>query len=90
MQRGSPSKNALARKLEAQRLGSDRDYLGGGRDIHEASMAFQEAVREVYLRQASVDPRFIRIDCSSPEGEMLPPDAIAAKVREVVDNYIAQ
>ncbi len=78
----------VASKLEAQRHGSDRDYLGGGRDIHEASMDFQKAVREVYVRQASVDPRFIRIVCSSAEGEMLPPDDIAAMVRTVVDNHI--
>ena len=72
-------------KLSAQRKGNDRDYLGGGRDIHEADMEFQRRVREVYLRQCELDPRFLRIDCADGEGRMLPPDDIFDKVRAAVD-----
>ena len=75
-------------KLKSQRGGSDRDYLEGGQDIHEADIEFQKKVREIYRRQCELDPKFIRIDCSDEYGMMLPPGAIFAKVKEVVDNAI--
>ena len=75
-------------KLNSQRGGSDRDYLEGGQDIHEADIEFQKKVRAIYRRQCELDPKFIRIDCSDEYGEMLPPGAIFAKVKEVVDNAI--
>ena len=74
--------------LEKNRQGSDRNYLNGARDIHEASIAFQKQVREIYLRQASLDPGFIRIDCSDEEGRMLPPDDIFRRVKEVTDAHL--
>jgi dTMP kinase len=75
-------------KLNSQRGGADRDYLEGGQDIHEADIEFQKKVREIYRRQCELDPKFIRIDCSDEYGMMLPPGAIFAKVKEVVDNAI--
>jgi len=77
-------------KLKSQRGGEDRDYLEGGQDIHEADIEFQKRVRDIYRRQCALDPKFIRIDCSDEYGEMLPPGAIFAKVREVVDNAIGK
>ncbi len=71
--------------LSSGRSGSDRSYLEGSRDIHEADMAFQRAVRDAYLQEAARDPHFLRIDCSNPAGEMLPPEAIFALVRQTVD-----
>lgn len=78
----------VERKLRGQRGGADRDYLEGCRDIHEADMDFQRRVREVYVEQCGEDPRFISIDCSDREGNMLPPDAIFAKIRAAVDNVL--
>lgn len=75
-------------KLKSQRGGDDREYLNGAQDIHEADIEFQKRVRAIYRRQCELDPRFIRIDCSDEYGEMLPPGAIFAKVKEVVDNAI--
>lgn len=72
-------------KLKSQRGGSDRDYLEGGQDIHEADIEFQKCVRSIYRKQCELDPKFIRIDCSDEYGEMLPPDEIFAKVKAVVD-----
>lgn len=72
-------------KLKSQRGGSDREYLEGAQDIHEADMEFQKRVREIYRKQCELDPKFIRIDCSDEYGEMLPPGAIFAKIKEVVD-----
>lgn len=78
----------VASKLSAQRQGADRNYLGGGADIHEASMDFQRAVREVYIRQAALDPKFLRIDCADADGAMLPPDAIFERIRAVADPFL--
>lgn len=75
-------------RLKAERGGSDREYLGGAQDIHEADIEFQKKVRAIYRRQCELDPKFIRIDCSDDYGEMLPPGAIFAKVKEVVDSAI--
>ena len=80
----------VEQKLSAQRQGSDRNYLDGGRDIHEADIRFQMRVREVYLRQCEVDPRFQRIDCSAPDGSMLPPDDIFVKIKQAVDGVLSR
>ena len=74
--------------LAAQREGEDRSYLEGGRDIHEADIEFQKKVRGMYLAQMSRDPHFKRIDCAGENGEMLPPDAIFERIREVVDTFL--
>lgn len=75
-------------KLKGNRGGADRNYLDGGQDIHEADIMFQVKVRDIYRRQCEIDPKFIRIDCSDENGQMLPPGAIFAKIQEVVDKAI--
>ena len=75
-------------KLKSQRGGSDREYLEGAQDIHEADIEFQKRVRDIYRKQCERDSKFIRIDCSDAQGQMLPPGAIFAKVQEVVDKAI--
>lgn len=74
--------------LTQQREGDDRNYLGGQKDIHEADIAFQKKVRDMYRRQAELDPAFITVDCSDENGAMLPPDAIFSRIRAVVDRYL--
>ena len=74
-------------KLKSQRGGADRDYLEGGQDIHESDIAFQVRVRDIYRKQCEIDPKFIRIDCSDENGNMLPPGAIFAKIQAVVDSF---
>ena len=73
--------------LARQRDGSDRGYLHGSQDIHEADIEFQKRVRAMYVRQASLDPSFVVVDCSGPDGQMLPPDEIFAKLRSVYEKY---
>ena len=75
-------------KLKNHRGGADRDYLDGGQDIHEADIEFQKRVRTIYQRQCEIDPKFIRIDCSDENGQMLPPDDIFSKIKHVVDAAI--
>ncbi len=78
----------VEKKLSDNRLGEDRNYLHGAKDIHEADMNFQKRVREVYLQQCKEDDKFIRINCSSKEGEMLSPDDIFAKIKDSLDDLI--
>ena len=77
-------------KLKSQRGGDDRAYLEGAQDIHEADIEFQKRVRDMYRTQCSIDPKFIRIDCSDDYGEMLPPGAIFAKIKEIIDNTVTK
>jgi dTMP kinase len=68
------------KSLRNGRGGSDRDYLKGVSDIHEADLSFQEKVREVYLWQVKENPDFEMIDCSNAQGKMLDASAIANKI----------
>lgn len=77
----------VEQSLTSGRSGDDRSYLNGAQDIHEADIAFQKRVRDMYRIQASKDPRFIVVDCSDEQGRMLPPDDIFLKVKTVVDSY---
>ncbi len=77
-------------KLKNSRGGQDREYLEGAQDIHEADIEFQKRVRNIYRKQCTLDPKFIRIDCSDEYGMMLPPADIFAKVKAVVDEAIAK
>ncbi len=74
--------------LTAARKGSDRAYLHDSQDIHEQDINFQKRVRAMYLRQAEVDPALVVVDCSAPDGSMLPPDDIFLKLKAVVDERL--
>ena len=77
----------VEKSLAAQRGGADRGYLHGQQDIHEADIAFQRRVRDMYLRQASLDPRFIPVDCADADGQMLPPEVIFNKIKAVYESH---
>lgn len=70
------------RKLTEQRSGDDRDYLQGGRDIHEASLELQRSVREVYLDSAQSRDDLIVVDCADEGGMMASADAIFERIME--------
>ena len=65
-----------------------REYLEGGRDIHEADIEFQKRVRAIYKRQAELDPDFIVIDCSGADGKILSIEGIFTKIKAAVDKVI--
>ncbi|MBO4571221.1 MAG: dTMP kinase [Bacteroidales bacterium] len=75
-------------KLRNAREGSDRDYLEGKSDIHEASIEFQKRVRAIYLEQCEADPGFRRIDCSGKDDRMLPAEAIFERIKAQIDSLI--
>lgn len=78
----------VEKSLASHREGSDRSYLEGSKDIHEASIGFQKDVRAMYVGETRRDPRFLRIDCSDSSGQMLPPEAIFEKVRKTIDPFL--
>ena len=78
----------VEKSLASQRSGADRKYLEGARDIHEASIAFQRSVRDMYVAETARDPRFVRIGCEGPGGEMLPPEEIFSRIRSAVDPFL--
>lgn len=79
----------VEKKLAGDRNGSDRDYLEGARDIHEADIAFQRKVRDIYREQCGLDPGFIRIDCADRAGDMLSPEEIFRRIKTVLDSKTA-
>ena len=68
-------------KLKNSRSGDDRAYLDGKNDIHEANISFQIKVREIYLQQCDKHKNFIRIDCGSDSGIMLPAVDIFSEIK---------
>ncbi len=68
------------RKLEEQRDGEDREYLKGGKDIHESSLDLQQSVREVYLSAAESDTTLSIINCVAESGDMSAPKVIFEKI----------
>ena len=74
--------NFVESELQHQRSGSDRDYLQGAQDIHEADIEFQKKVRAVYRTCCETDKNFIRIDCADTQtGRIMAPEAIFAKIK---------
>lgn len=70
-------------ELQHTRSGSDRDYLDGAQDIHEADIEFQKRVRDVYRECCANDPNFIRIDCADPDtGRIMAPADIFDKIKK--------
>lgn len=72
------------RKLTEARQGADRDYLHGGRDIHEDALDLQRRVREVYLSMAARDAKLRVVECGDASGAMETPERIFEKIRGVL------
>lgn len=77
------------RSLSTVREGDDRDYLNGKQDIHEADLAFQRRVREVYLACAAGDASFKVVDCAGGVGgDMLSIDQIFNKIINEIKPFV--
>ena len=76
------------RKLREVRVGDDRDYLNGQKDIHEASLDLQRRVREVYLEAAACSDDIKVVDCSTAEGAMASPEDIYERIMHHVSPLI--
>lgn len=77
----------VEKSLKADRKGDGRDYLCGQQDIHEADIAFQTRVRDMYRRQAAQDESFLTVSCEDGDGGMLPAKVIFEKVKTVYESH---
>jgi dTMP kinase len=72
-------------QLLSERAGSERNYLNGKTDIHEADLDFQKRVREIYLSLTdSAGGKYRILDCSSEKDKILSPDEIFHKIIELI------
>ena len=60
----------------------------GKADIHEADIAFQVRVRDLYREQCGLDDSFLRIDCGDSAGNMLPAADIFRRIRSEIDKLL--
>lgn len=81
-------KSFVEGNLSSTRKGKDRAYLDGDGDIHESSIDFQSKVCSIYRTLCEEDDNFIRVDCSDEVGNMLKPELIFAKIKELVDSKL--
>lgn len=61
----------------------ERDYLAGGKDIHEADLAFQSRVRRIYLGLDTFDDYNI-VNCIGKFGEVLSPEDLFEKYKNLI------
>lgn len=73
---------AVKKTLTTDRSGEDRDYLNGQKDIHEASMDFQQRVYDEYKKLLSEQDKFIDIQCFDDHNSFLPPNVIHEKMMD--------
>ena len=69
--------------LTDDRVGNERQYLLGKKDIHEADLDFQKSVRESYLSMTDTDG-LVKIDCSDNHN-ILSVDHIFSKILNVLE-----
>ena len=69
-----------AQRLSSAREGSERDYLNGKQDIHEANLEFQNRVREIYLQEVDSDENIKIINCYESDDKILTPEEIFEKI----------
>jgi dTMP kinase len=75
-------------RLETKREGSDRDYLNGKQDIHEADFEFQERVRQNYLDiMAGVNSKIIPCTIAQKDKYLVipPKDLFKMHVKPLLD-----
>jgi dTMP kinase len=75
------------KNLLNSRVGPDRDYLNGKKDIHEENFDFQKAVKNEYLYLLENENNFISVKCTDSNGLILNPDEIQNKIIEVCKKF---
>ena len=77
-------------QLTKQRIGDDRDYLQGERDIHEQDLDFQQQVRFIYMNQIAIREKFKLVNCANDSNEMGTADETFEKVMPFIKNLIEE
>ncbi len=78
----------VGEKLSENREGSERDYLMGKRDIHEADILFQERVRDIYLDECERGEGLVKVNCSSEDGSIAAPEIISARIMNKIEEIL--
>lgn len=74
--------------LRAEREGADREYLKGGRDIHEASDSLQMRVREEFVRLAAEHAGEMGVvDCRGDDGRIADKATIHSRILDALRYY---
>ena len=86
-------KQITQNRLKQKREGSDRDYLNGKQDIHEADFKFQEKVRKYYTESMLSSINCKIIDCAIQQQlpsvwESLTPKEIFDSYKKYLDNVL--
>jgi len=76
----------IQKNLKEKRTGTERDYLKGKKDIHEASLDFQRAVKETYIKAIERDESFVCIKCLDEQNNILSPKEILNKLVSIILN----
>jgi len=66
----------IEKSLNSSRTGTDREYLNGKKDIHEASLDLQKNVYKEYISLLSEQPDFYEIGCFGEDSDWLPAEEI--------------
>jgi dTMP kinase len=75
--------NDIENRLNRDRVGDDRNYLDGKKDIHEQDINFQSRVREIYLSLVD-NPNYFVVNTYDDNSNILTPDQIFKKIRELI------
>ena len=88
--------DVVEERLDGKRIGQDREYLMGKRDIHEADLNFQSRVRDNYLGLVGATNYKI-IQCAQEVGEgedthwiVFTPDDLFDKYKPALDYVLAK
>ncbi len=75
----------IENRLNNGRKGDDRNYLEGKDDIHEASIQFQNDVKNIYTDLLTTEKNFYQIECFTDKN-LSTPDSIHRSVIEILTN----
>ena len=74
----------IANKLADRQPGTDRTYLNGKEDIHEASIELQRKVESEYLKLVDKNSDFHIVNCSVTDGNMLSSEVINSEIIKIL------
>ena len=75
--------NDIENRLNRDRVGDDRNYLDGKKDIHEQDIKFQSRVREIYLSLID-NPNYFIINTYNKDYNILTPKQIFQKIKKIL------
>ena len=76
----------IANKMLNDRNGSDRDYLCGSTDIHEADTSFQSKVYDEYMKLVDSIDGFVAVKCYNESGGVCSIEEIHKRICNEITN----